>query len=183
FSLVELHMKDAQFIKRAAYQWAMTGSSLRVRSRLTRQAEASATAAASGLADGVANLLVHLPLKRRLGLDRVRIAISGAAPIAPEILAYFRALGIDIREGYGLTESCGLIAIHKRDVRLGTVGTEFKGVEMRIADDGEIMSRSPGNFKGYHKDEAATAEALEAGCLHTRDIGVTHPDGQLRMPD
>ncbi|HLU83569.1 MAG TPA: long-chain fatty acid--CoA ligase [Trueperaceae bacterium] len=182
FSLVELHMKDAQFIKRAAYQWAMTGSRLRVRSRLTRQAEASATAAASGLADGVANLLVHLPLKRRLGLDRVRIAISGAAPIAPEILAYFRALGIDIREGYGLTESCGLIAIHKRDVRLGTVGTEFKGVEMRIADDGEIMSRSPGNFTGYHKDAAATAAALEDGWLRTGDIGVID-DGHLRITD
>ena len=183
FSLVELHMKDAQYVKRAAYQWAMTGSRRRVRSRLLRPADDTTKAAAYSLADGIANVVVHLPLKRRLGLDRVRIAISGAAPIAPEILAYFRALGIDIREGYGLTESCGLIAIHKRGVRLGTVGTEFKGVEMRIADDGEIMSRSPGNFKGYHKDEAATAEALEAGWLHTGDIGVIDPDGHLRITD
>jgi long-chain acyl-CoA synthetase len=178
FSLVELHMKDAQFLKRAAYQWAMTGSRKRVRSRL----EASSTGAA-GFADAVARLVVHQPLKRRLGLDRVRIAISGAAPIAPEILAYFRALGIDIREGYGLTESSGLIAIHKRDVRLGTVGTEFEGVEMRIADDGEILSRSLGTFQGYHKDPEATAEAVADGWLRTGDIGVIDPDGHLRITD
>jgi long-chain acyl-CoA synthetase len=178
FSLVELHMKDAQFLKRAAYQWAMTGSRKRVRSRL----EASSTGAA-GFADAVAHLVVHQPLKRRLGLDRVRIAISGAAPIAPEILAYFRALGIDIREGYGLTESSGLIAIHKRDVRLGTVGTEFEGVEMRIADDGEILSRSLGTFQGYHKDPEATAEAVADGWLRTGDIGVIDPDGHLRITD
>jgi len=178
FSLVELHMKDAQFLKRAAYQWALTGSRKRVRARLMGPA-----AGANSFADGVANLVVHLPLRRRLGLDRVRIAISGAAPIAPEILAYFRALGIDIREGYGLTESCGLITIHRSNVRLGTVGTEFKGVTMRIADDGEILSSSPGNFQGYHKDPDASAEALEDGWLHTGDIGVIDPDGHLRITD
>src|SRR5690606_34657628 len=137
FSLVELHMKDAQLVKRATYRWAMAGSRARVRARLMHPATttgaaadpvlgaappaapgAVAGAAPNGLADAIANLAVHLPLRRRLGLDRVRIAISGAAPIAPDILAYFRALGIDIREGYGLTESCGLIAMHKRDVRL-----------------------------------------------------------------
>jgi long-chain acyl-CoA synthetase len=156
----------------------MTGSRKRVRSR-----RETTSAGASALADAVANLVVHLPLKRRLGLDRVRIAISGAAPISPEILAYFRALGIDIREGYGLTESSGLIAIHKRDVRLGTVGTGFQGVEMRIADDGEILSRSLGTFQGYHKDPAASAEAVEDGWLHTGDIGVIDPDGHLRITD
>src|SRR5690606_34347609 len=191
-----------QLVKRATYRWAMAGSRARVRARLMHPATttgaaadpvlgaappaapgAVAGAAPNGLADAIANLAVHLPLRRRLGLDRVRIAISGAAPIAPDILAYFRALGIDIREGYGLTESCGLIAMHKRDVRLGTVGTEFKGVEMRIAEDGEIMSRSPGNFAGYHKDPQASTEAVADGWLHTGDIGVIDPDGHLRITD
>jgi len=113
----------------------------------------------------------------------VRLAISGAAPIAPEILAYFRGIGVDIREGYGLTESTGLITINPDDVRLGTVGTPFHGVEVRIADDGEILSRSPGNFKGYHKDPAATAAALEGGCLHTGDIGELDADGNLVITD
>ncbi len=177
YSLVELHMKDAQFVKRAAYRWATA------RTRHGRTPDPDTAAGANAIATAVARVAVHLPLKRRLGLDRVRIAISGAAPIAPGILAYFRALGIDIREGYGLTESSGLIAIHKRDVRLGTVGTEFKGVEMRIADDGEILSRSAGTFKGYHKDPAASAEVLEGGWLHTGDIGVIDPDGHLRITD
>ena len=111
----------------------------------------------------LAHLAVVLPLRHRLGLNRVRLAISGAAPIAPEILAYFRALGIDVREGYGLTESTGLITINPADTRLGTVGTPFWGVEVSIAEDGEILSRSPGNFLGYHKDPEATADALAGG--------------------
>src|SRR5690606_28503061 len=148
YSLVELHMKDANVIKRWAY-----GQALR------------AVRGGNGVAATVAHLAVLRLLRLRLGLDRVRVAISGAAPIAPEILAYFRAIGIDVREGYGLTESTGIIAIHREQVRLGSVGPAFPDVEVRIADDGEILSRSPGNFKGYHKDPAATAAALEGGWL------------------
>jgi len=176
FSLVELHMKDANVIKRVAYQWALGA----VRGR----------AAADGVVrrgEGVAGTLAHLAvlgmLRYRLGLDRVRVAISGAAPIAPEILGYFRAIGVDVREGYGLTESTGLIAINRADVRLGTVGTAFKGVEIRIADDGEILSRGPGNFLGYHKDPEATSDALEDGWLHTGDIGELDDRGFLRITD
>src|SRR5690554_1762721 len=131
----------------------------------------------------LAHLAVLLPLKHRLGLDRVRLAISGAAPIAPEILAYFRGLGLDVREGYGLTESTGLITINPRETRLGTVGTPFHGVEVRIADDGEILSQNPGNFLGYHKDPAATAATLEGGWLHTGDVGELDEDGYLRITD
>ncbi|HNQ98853.1 MAG TPA: AMP-binding protein, partial [Trueperaceae bacterium] len=122
-------------------------------------------------------------LRLRLGLDRVRIAISGAAPIAPEIIAYFRAIGVDVREGFGLTESTGIIAIHRSDGRLGTVGRPFKGVEVRIAEDGEILSRGLGNFLGYHKDPVATTEALEGGWLHTGDVGEIDDDGQMRITD
>ena len=189
YSLVELHMKDAQFVKRAAYRWATAGIRPGARARAGSSSDTSepthpdSAAGANAIANAIAHVSVHLPLKRRLGLDRIRIAISGAAPIAPGILGYFRSLGIDIREGYGLTESSGLIAIHKRDVRLGTVGTEFKGVQMRIADDGEILSRSDGNFAGYHKDPDATAAALDGGWLRTGDIGVIDPDGHLRITD
>jgi len=166
YSLVELHMKDANVIKRWAY-----GQALR------------AVRGGNGVAATVAHLAVLRLLRLRLGLDRVRVAISGAAPIAPEILAYFRAIGIDVREGYGLTESTGIIAIHREQVRLGSVGPAFPDVEVRIADDGEILSRSPGNFKGYHKDPAATAAALEGGWLHTGDIGELDADGNLVITD
>lgn len=176
FSLVELHMKDAHVLKRLAYQAAMTA--------VRRGAGgAAADLRGAGPLAALAHLMVLRLLRLRLGLDRVRVAISGAAPIAPDILGYFRAIGIDVREGYGLTESSGLIAINRADVRLGTVGTAFQGVEVRIAEDGEILSKSPGNFLGYHKDPAATAEALEDGWLHTGDIGDLDDDGYLRITD
>jgi len=169
-------MKDAQFFKRLAYGWAM-------RAVGSRGAAGARAARGNAVAMTLAHLAVVLPLRHRLGLDRVRLAISGAAPIAPEILAYFRALGIDVREGYGLTESTGLITINPADTRLGTVGTPFWGVEVSIAEDGEILSRSPGNFLGYHKDPEATADALAGGWLHTGDIGEVDEDGYLRITD
>jgi len=173
FSLVELHMKDANIIKRWAYAGAM---------RAVRGTRPGATGN-GGVAAAVAHLAVLRFLRLRLGLDRVRVAISGAAPIAPEILSYFRAIGVDVREGYGLTESTGIIAIHRAGGKLGTVGPAFKGVDIRIADDGEILSRSPGNFKGYHGDPDATAEALQDGWLHTGDIGELDASGNLSITD
>lgn len=167
FSLVELHMKDAHLLKQVAYRWAVR----RVRG------------GRSGLASSLAHLLVMRFLRIRLGLDRVRVAISGAAPIAPEIISYFRALGVDLREGFGLTESTGIIAIHRQDGRLGTVGSAFPGVEIRISDEGEILSRSPGNFRGYWQDPEASAAALKDGWLHTGDIGELDEDGNLSITD
>ncbi len=165
-SLVELKMKDANIIKRKAYGAAL-----------------GAARRGNPVAVGMAQLAVLRLLRYRLGLDRVRVAISGAAPIAPEVLAYFRAIGVDIREGFGLTESTGIIAIHRSAGRLGTVGFPFPGVDVKIADDGEILSRSAGNFLGYHKDPDATAQALADGWLHTGDVGELDADGQLRITD
>lgn len=165
-SLVELKMKDANVIKRKAYGAAL-----------------GAARRGNPVAVGMAQLAVLRLLRYRLGLDRVRVAISGAAPIAPEVLAYFRAIGVDIREGFGLTESTGIIAIHRSAGRLGTVGFPFPGVDVKIADDGEILSRSAGNFLGYHKDPGATAQALADGWLHTGDVGELDADGQLRITD
>ena len=191
FSLVELNIKDAHLLKRLSYRWAVSsatanGAAFRARgggARTRDGAAAGATARSNAITLYAAHLGVLTPLRHRLGLDRVRVAISGAAPIAPQILAYFRSLGVDIREGYGLTESTGLIAIHREDVQLGTVGPAFPGVEIRIAEDGEILSRGAGNFLGYHRDPEATAAALEGGWLHTGDIGELDEDGHLHITD
>jgi long-chain acyl-CoA synthetase len=168
YSTVELHMQEAHLLKRYVYRW-----SLRVCGGERR----------AGVAALAAQALVLRFLKVRLGLDRVRLAISGAAPIAPEILAYFRSIGVDVREGYGLTETSGLVSINRENVRLGTVGQAFSGVEIKIAADGEILVKSPGIFKGYFKDEAATAQALEGGWFHTGDIGELSEDGFLSITD
>ncbi|CAN5577079.1 AMP-dependent synthetase/ligase [soil metagenome] len=166
YSLIELHMQDGDAVKRLAYRLSLRAA--------RRQ---------GGVQAGLARLAVLRLLKDRLGLDRVRLAISGAAPISPEVLAYFRAVGIDIREGYGMTENCGLTSIHQRRVKLGTVGEPFPGVEVRLAEDGEILVRSPGVFAGYYKNPEASAEALQGGWLHSGDIGSFDEDGQLLITD
>src|SRR5690625_3221319 len=167
YSLVELGVRDAHVLKQLAYRWAV----------------GRARAGGNGAAVVLAHLLVLRFLRIRLGLDRVRVAISGAAPVSPAILRYFRALGVDVREGFGLTESTGIIAIHRRDGKLGTVGPAFPGVDIRIAGDGEILSRSPGNFRGYWRDEEATADVLKDGWLHTGDIGELDTEGNLSITD
>ncbi len=169
-SLVELHMREAHPFKRGVYNWAM---------RAVRGSEGGGNAVAAPLA----NLLVIHWLKVRLGLDRVRLAVSGAAPISPRILLYFRSLGIDVREGYGMTENVALASIHQDAFKLGTVGTPFPGVEIRIAEDGEILTRSPGTFEGYFNDPEATAEAMDGDWLRTGDVGELDEDGHLRITD
>ncbi|GGM80306.1 long-chain acyl-CoA synthetase [Longimycelium tulufanense] len=109
-------------------------------------------------------------------------ALTGAAPIAPEVLEFFDACGIPILEGYGLTESTAVISINTLEARkIGTVGRPVPGVEVRIADDGEVLARGDNMFAGYHGDPESTARALADGWLHTGDLGEIDEDGFLRI--
>jgi long-chain acyl-CoA synthetase len=128
---------------------------------------------------------VFRSLRDKLGMSRVRTAISGAAPIAPQVLEFLWALGVPVREGYGQTENTAVCTFTPRDdVRIGSVGTAIGGVELRIADDGEILTRSPGVFAGYLKDPGATAAAIDAdGWLHTGDVGEIDEHGHLTITD
>ncbi|KOU30357.1 AMP-dependent synthetase [Streptomyces sp. WM6372] len=114
---------------------------------------------------------------------RLGHAVTGGAPIAPETLDFLRACGIPVYEGYGMTESAGLISFnHPEAVRPGTVGRPIAGCEVRIAADGEVLARGPMIFPGYHANGAATAEALDAqGWLHTGDLGELDADGFLSI--
>ena len=125
------------------------------------------------------------PLREKLGMSRCRIALSGAAPIAPQVLEYFQRLGVPIREGYGQTENTAVATYTPEDdVRIGTVGKAAPGVELRIAEDGEILTRSAAVFQGYFKNPEATAETVDAdGWLHTGDVGVLSEDGFLTITD
>jgi long-chain acyl-CoA synthetase len=129
-------------------------------------------------------LLVYRALKRKLGLRRTVFALSGAAPIAPEVLKFFMALGVPIYEGYGMTENTAYATCTRPGrSRLGTVGTPNPDAEVRLADDGEILVRHDAVFKGYFRDEAATTATVDAdGWLHTGDVGTW--DGEfLRIVD
>ncbi|MER5729645.1 long-chain fatty acid--CoA ligase [Streptomyces sp. NPDC002138] len=125
---------------------------------------------------------LYSPVREALG-GRLRWALTGGAPIAPATLDFLRACGIEVFEGYGMTESAGVISLnHPGAVRHGTVGRPIAGCEVRIAEDGEVLARGPMVFPGYHANAAATAATVDAqGWLHTGDLGALDEDGFLRI--
>jgi long-chain acyl-CoA synthetase len=127
-------------------------------------------------------LFLGRALRKKLGMSRIRVALSGAAPIAPDVLEYLWSLGIPVREVYGQTENTALAtATPADDVRIGKVGRPLPGVEVRIADNGEVLARSPGNFLGYLGDEAATQAAYVDGWLRSGDLGELDEGGFLAI--
>ena len=129
------------------------------------------------------DLTVGRLLRWRMGLDRARLLASGAAPVHPDLLRWFHGIGLPIAEGYGQTEVTLCTTLNPLDaVKVGTVGRPIPGVEVRIADDGEILVRGPNVCQGYWNQPAATAELIDAdGWLHTGDLGVLDADGYLRI--
>ncbi|MEU5771683.1 AMP-dependent synthetase/ligase [Streptomyces venezuelae] len=121
-------------------------------------------------------------VRQALG-GRVRWALTGGAPIAPDTVDFLRACGIAFYEGYGMTESAGVLTLnHPGAVRYGTVGRPVDGVELRIADDGEVLARGAMVFPGYHDNPGATRDVLDAeGWLHTGDLGALDADGYLTI--
>jgi long-chain acyl-CoA synthetase len=120
-----------------------------------------------------------------VGLDRCAFAASGAAPIDPAIIEFFQALGLPIVEGWGMSELCNAATIAvPGESRNGAVGRAYPGVELRIADDGEVLVRGPLVMNGYYRDQERTAEAVDAdGWMHTGDIGELDADGFLKITD
>ena len=117
---------------------------------------------------------------RALFGTNMRECVTGAAPIAPEILQFFYACGVPVMEGYGMTETATAATGNRpEEFRFGSVGKPFEGVDVKIADDGEVLIKGPNIFKGYYKNEGATKEALEDGWLHTGDLGRVDEDGFL----
>ena len=130
----------------------------------------------------LAQRLVIGKLKAALGLDRARVLISGAAPIAPDVLAFFASLDLPVQEIYGQSEDCGPTSFNlPGKTRLGSVGPPFPGIEVKLAEDGEILVRGPNVFMGYFKEPAATAEVLIDGWLHSGDLGAFDADGFLSI--
>jgi long-chain acyl-CoA synthetase len=129
-------------------------------------------------------LLFYGPLQEKLGLSRCHLPVSGAAPISPEVLRFFHSIGIHIREAWGMTENAAIgIITRPDDVVIGAVGTPTIQSEVRIAEDGEILFRSPCVFTGYYKDADATRRALEGGWLHTGDVGEIDAQSHVRITD
>lgn len=177
-SAIYIRMSDSTLVKRALYRVA-----LGVGLRYVRTQKGSRERFWWGLLYWPLYGLVLYHLRRQLGFERIRLAVCGAAPASPELFEYYNALGVPLREGYGQTESTGVIAVQRIDrPRWGYVGEPIPGVEVKIAGDGEILVRGPNVFMGYFKDPDLTAETIKDGWLHTGDVGAME-DGFLKIMD
>ncbi|HVQ62533.1 MAG TPA: AMP-binding protein, partial [Burkholderiales bacterium] len=134
---------------------------------------------------GLGSLLVYGPLKNVLGLTRIRVAYTGGEAIGPDLFDFYRSIGVNLKQLYGMTETCVTVSMHASgEVRLETVGRPMPGVEVRIADSGEVLVRSPGVMREYHKRPDATREAIDAeGFFHTGDAGYFDAHGHLKIID
>ena len=177
---IMIKMKDASWLKQKMYQVFLPVGERMAEAKLAKEYIPISLKIKYGLA--YLALLRHL--KKEMGLLRARIAVSGAAPIAPEVLKFFHTLGVPVLEGWGMTEETGIATINlPDDVRLGTVGKPIPGLEIQIAEDGEILLRCDHIFVGYWRDPAATARTVVDGWLHTGDVGELDEDGRLKITD
>jgi long-chain acyl-CoA synthetase len=177
-SMIYIRMSDSTILKRAFYRMAVGVGLAYVKTR-----KGSRERLLWGLLYWPLYFLVLYHLKRQLGFERVRLAVCGAAPASPELFEYYNALGIPLREGYGQTESTGVIAVQRIDrPRWGYVGEPIPDIEVKIAEDGEILAKGPGVFKGYFKDPDLTDQTIRDGWLHTGDVGLLE-DGFLKIMD
>jgi long-chain acyl-CoA synthetase len=166
--------------KQKIFKWALGIAEQRLPYRL----EGKSMPFGLKLKSVIADKLVFRKILDRLG-GRVRFVISGGAPLSPELAAFFIGAGLEIYEGYGLTETSPVIAINTPSHRrVGTVGKAIPGVEVKIAEDGEILSRGPHIMKGYWNNDDATRQAIDPdGWFHTGDIGEVDSEGFLKITD
>ena len=174
----EIRMSDAPYVNRMAYRLAMAVALAWVRS-----SKSSLKRFWLRPAYTLAYWTVLHHIKRQMGFDRLRLGACGAAPASRELFEFYNAIGVPLAEGYGQTESTGVIAAQSlTDNRLGCVGRPLPGLEVRIAEDGEILVKGPEVFKGYFRDPDLTKETIKDGWLYTGDVG-TLDDGQLKILD
>ncbi len=178
---VMIRMEDASAIKRKLFH-ALMKLARRVGPALM---DRKPVAAADRLKYALGNALVYGPLRNNLGFSRVRVAYTAGEAIGPELFSFYRSIGVNLKQLYGSTETAVFVCLQPDDqARADTVGIPISGVEIKVADNGEILVRSPGLLKEYYKNPQATAEVLTAdGWYHTSDAGFLDAQGHLKIID
>lgn len=177
---VMIKIEDADFLKRKLFHFFMNvGQRVAV-----REMNHEPVSFGLRLLYKVGDFFVYGPLKDHMGLRKVRIALTGGDPLGPEIFEFYRAIGINLKIVYGMTESSALVSLQRSEhIKSDTVGPPLPGVEIRITDNGEVIYRSPGVFQGYYRSPEATGETLENGWVHSGDAGFIDKDGHLKIID
>src|SRR6185503_15007902 len=176
----QVKIDDAGFLKRSATRAALA---IGARVAAGRNGRAPASLARRALY-AAAYLLAFRAMLDKLGLSRVRYAYAGGAPLGAEIFQFFRALGLNLKQVYGQTETSGICVLHPDgEVRAETVGKPTPGTRIRISDDGEVLVSSESVFVGYYKNPDATRNALDGGWLRTGDAGRVDDEGHLVVID
>ncbi|MFA5664486.1 long-chain fatty acid--CoA ligase [Castellaniella sp.] len=176
-----IRMEDAGWVKRTLFAACM-----RLARRVgPRRMNGQSVNPLERLMYGLGDLLVYGPLRNSLGFSRIRIAYTAGEAIGPDLFTFYRSIGINLKQLYGMTEAAVFVCLQPdHDVDVESVGVPVKGVELKVADNGEILVRSPGMFKEYYKEPAATAEVLgEDGWYHTSDAGYLDDAGRLHIID
>lgn len=179
YSEISIRMGEAIWIGRAAYRAALAVGYRVADLKLAEKPVPAPLALAFRLADR----LVLRNIKIWLGIDRTRILGTGAAPVSPELIRWYLALGLEMREIYGQTECCGLATVMPARKKLGSVGRALPGTEVRLSDQGEILVRGPHVFKGYLNNPQKTADTVIDGWLHTGDVGRIDDEGYVQITD
>jgi len=179
YSRVLVLAQEATPIGRMAYGLAIKVGQKRATYLLENRPVPTIVAAHYALWD----TLVLKNLRRMLGMDRIRRATTGAAPISPELLKWYLAIGVNLLEGYGMTENTAICSVNRIGAnKVGTVGQAVAGVQLKIADDGEILTKGLNSFVGYWRNNEKTAETFtEDGWLRTGDVGNIDEDGYLSI--
>jgi len=179
-SEVLVKIKDAAWIKRKAYKFFLPLGYKVAEIRFKSQQPSLLLK----LAIRAAYWSLFRPLKNYFGLTRLKHVYTGGAPLGPEIFKLFQALGVNIKQAYGMTEQTAASVIHRLgDIRLDTVGIPLPGLEFRVSDTGELLSRGDTIFKGYYNNPKATEAALEGGWFHSGDAAVIDDDGHIIIID
>src|SRR6266568_4719349 len=179
-SQAQVRIEDANWLQRHLAKFFLPRGMLRARLEL----EGKPVPAGLRVLSALGRWLVFEPLRDQLGFRRIRAAITGGAALGPEMMQFFRAIGVNLKQLYGATECCAPATLHRDGrVKLETVGAPLPGVDIKLSDRGEVLIRTEGLFTGYYKSPEQTALALRDGWLHTGDAGLFDPDGQLVIID